>query len=115
MKKLLFVTLVFALLLIAGCGQEKSEEINGNHVAVPRQVATAPQEPSAPEEIAEEAVPEEPADTTAEKYYCTAEERNTKTCIRIELPVCADNGETYVNGCLACMDNSVTYITKGVC
>ena len=64
------------------------------------------------QEMPEEEQPEDAAENT---YYCTSRDRQAEACITLYKPVCADNGYTYSNGCLACMDPDVEYVVDGEC
>ncbi len=50
------------------------------------------------------------------KTFCTPEQRGPgKYCIQVWEPVCGSNNKTYSNSCIACLDSSVEYYTKGEC
>lgn len=48
-------------------------------------------------------------------HICTDEEKEAEICTMEYLPVCGDDGVTYGNSCSACASESVTFWTEGEC
>ena len=47
------------------------------------------------------------------KIHC--EKETPELCMTLYDPVCADDGETYSNGCVACTNEEIKWYTMGEC
>ena len=103
MKKTLIMIAILALVVLAGCSQN-TPEID--------QQATKAGAKTQGMAVAEKDIQ---MPSTAEAYQCTQHNREMPMCIKIYKPVCADNGYTYSNSCIACMDPDVESFVDGEC